>query len=97
MDKSFYPAGTQQPPEGKRIELWHCGGIVKGFKRDGTWYLENGTSIGVDGWRPIEKPQKPQKAEVFEPAWSEDDAPLPTTKPWYARPARRTSTKKKKK
>ena len=57
MDKSFIPAGTAQPPEGKPIELWHGGGIVRGYKRDGAWHAEDGTSIGVEGWRLIEKPK----------------------------------------
>lgn len=70
MDKTFNPASTQ-PPEGKIVELW-SGGIVRGYKRDGVWFTENGTRVMAAGWRSVDKPPKP-KRERFEPAWSDDE------------------------
>lgn len=90
MDKNFTPAGTIQPPEGKPIELWHGGGIVKGYKRDGAWHTEDGTSISVEGWRLIEKPEtEPPKTKP--PVASK---PKPTAKP--VKPASKKKSPKRK-
>lgn len=61
MDETFTPVHGARPPEGKLIELWHGGGIIKGYKADGAWHMEDGTPISVDGWRLIEKPAKPAR------------------------------------
>jgi len=81
MDDTFTPANVGNPPEGQTIELWHCGECVRGYKRDGAWYAEDGTRIMVDGWRLIEKGKDAEGEKPIDDDSIWNLPPKPTVKP----------------
>lgn len=78
MDDTFTPAGVKPyPKEGKQVEVWSANSIIKGYKSNGSWHDEKGTSIMVDGWRSCDKP-KDKKAVVAAPVKATDPFGFPS-------------------